>query len=103
MSTSELRAGQAVLILGYPELHDNSGLVATPGHVINTDATDLRTDFLMLGFSYWGGSGGPIVNTNGQVVGMVIGRYTVEWDSEADEWIYLNYLVAGTNVAKHLR
>ena len=103
MSEQSVRIDQAVAILGYPDLHTQSGFSAVPANVINTDPTGYATDFLMLGFSTYGTSGSAIVDGEGQVVGMSIGSYAVDWDDETGEWIHLNYLVAGTDVAKHLR
>ena len=103
ISKSELRLGESVAILGHPDLHARSGFSAIPAHVINTDPTGYATDFLMLGFSTEGGSGGPIVNGKGQVIGMSVGWFAVDWDDEEDSWIYLKYLATGIDVAKHLR
>ena len=102
LSTSPPRPGQAVMMVGHPDLHDNSGLAAVPSHIINTDSTGFATDFLMVGFATFGSSGGPIVNTDGQVIGMAGGAYAVEQDDEGN-WIYLNFLVWGVDVSKHLR
>lgn len=34
---------------------------------------------------------------------MSVGWFAVDWDDEADSWIYLKYLATGIDVAKHLR
>ena len=102
LSDVSVRMGEAVLIMGYPGLHDNSGLAAAPAHVINADATDFSADFLLHGYSHYGTSGGPIVNADGQLVGMLGGSFAVEKDADGN-WIFNDYLNWAVDVAKHLR
>ena len=102
LARASARLGEAVLTVGYPDMHSDSGLSAIPGHVINADDTGFATDFLLLSFSTYGASGAVVVNTVGEVVGMTIGRYAVDKD-DAGKWIHVDYLVAVTDVSKHLR
>ena len=101
-TTESLRPGQAVLTVGYPDLHPKSEISAIPAHIINTDPTGSTTDFLLFGFMTFGASGSPIVNLDGLVIGMTAGFWAVEKDAEGN-WIYLNSLLSGVDVAKHLR
>ena len=97
------RLGQPVMMVGYlPRLSSGArGLVSVPSHVINVDVDGI-TDFLLFGFTASGASGGPVVNGDGEVVGMARGRWAVDRDSEG-EWIYVDYLVSTVDVERHLR
>ena len=75
--------------------------MAVPGVVVNTDPTSTM-DFLVFGLAISGSPGGPIVDTGGEVVGLVWGKWAYRRDDEGN-WMYLDYLVAAVDVTKHLR
>ena len=102
LARASARLGEAVLIVGYPDMHSDSGLSAIPGHVINADDRGTTSDYLLLSFSTYGSSGSAILNTDGEVVGLVGGNYAVDKDDEGN-WIHLDYLVWAVDVSKHLR
>ena len=101
LAANSPRLGQAVMTLGYPTLHNKSEIAAVPGVVVNTDPTS-SMDFLIFGLAINGSSGGPIVNTDGEVVGLVWGTWAYERDDEG-KWIFVDYLVAAVDLTKHLR
>ncbi len=101
MASRPLQVGEAVLIVGFSDFGSDSNLSAVPGHVINVD-TGSTLDFLVLGLVTQGGSGSPIINTDGEVVGPVWGSWAYTLDA-AGNWIYEDFVVAGIDAAKHLK
>ncbi len=105
ISAASPRLGESVLVMGFPDLElDVTTLSAFPGHVVNAEFRDSSglVDYLVFAFVTAGSSGGPILNTDGEVVGLVRGHWTVGKDDDGN-WIWLNYLVTVIDVAKHLR
>ena len=94
----ELRAGEAVLIVGFLGLESEKGPSAIPAHVLNTDLTS--DGYLLAGLSVWGTPGSTILNTAGEVVGMVVSS-----DGELDqygEWIGYSSLTRAVDVVEDL-
>ena len=73
LSDDIVRLGQLVLVLGFPDFWPDESLSITSGHIVNVQGTD-RSDFLLTGTIAHGSSGSPILNTQGEVIGMVGGK-----------------------------
>ena len=101
LASESAQSGTAVTIIGFSDLNSENSVAVTPGHVVNTE-TGARVDFLLFGLLALGGSGSPVMNANGEVVGLVWGNWALERDADG-KWIYLDYLVAGVDIAKHLQ
>ena len=100
-SDASLMLGQTVIIVGDSSLSIDSPLTASPGHIINV-GTDTTVDFVVLGFVSAGGSGSPVLDVDGNVIGLVWGQWTHSLDYEG-QWVFSDQLVAAIHVAKHLR
>ena len=73
MSDDPARLGQLVLLLGFPDLGGViDSLSATPGYVVNV-GQNFTADFHLAATSNFGSSGSPVLDAQGQVVGMVGG------------------------------
>jgi serine protease Do len=74
----EVELGQQVVVLGYPLGNDNvsvtSGLVSAIEYDEGTNVTYIQTDSAVNP----GNSGGPMVNMNGQVIGIVAAKLVGE-------------------------
>ena len=98
------RLGQQILMLGFPDLSGADGsLSATPGYVVNQDLGLATGDFIIAGTSNSGGSGSPILNAQGEVVGMVGGGLAFETDAEGEYTFDYTPVVWAVDVGKHLR
>ena len=103
LSDEEVRLGQLVLILGFPDfVAEEDSLSITPGHIVNVEGT-FGVDFLLTGTISWGSSGSPILNTQGQVVGMVGGSWGFESDEDNNPIFTYTPMMYGYDVAKHLQ
>ena len=101
LSTASARLGEQVLSIGFPEIAGQDIITAIPQQVIRLNI-NRYVDLLMFGVTGTGGSGSPIINADGHLVGMVTGNYPITKDDQGN-WVYLDYLVTGTDITKHLR
>ena len=103
LSDDEVRLGQLVLAIGFPDfLAEEDSLSITPGHIINVNGT-FGSDFLLTGTTNYGSSGSPILNVQGEVTGMVGGRWRYLFDENDDYLHGYTTVIYGYDVAKHLR
>jgi S1-C subfamily serine protease len=71
--------GDDVFVVGYPLLEDFREIKITNGIVSGLSGPDHDTSLLQMTAAVQpGNSGGPLVNANGSVVGVVVGKYTGE-------------------------
>ena len=75
--------------------------MAIPAHVINVGTSE-SVDMLVFGLGRYRLAGAPMVGMDGGVVGIVWGRWAVGRDEDGN-WDFLEYVVAGVDLAKHLR
>ena len=96
--------GRTVILVGLGNyfLGDPLETAVVPGNVIVVGASGGATDFLMHAYTAFGGSGSPVLNAEGLVVGMAGGRFATTQDDEG-EFIHDSNLVWGVDVTKHLR
>ena len=95
--------GQLVLLVGFPAFTDKEdALVAIPGHII-TLAPGETSDFLLLAPTTYGISGSPVLNTQGEIIGMVGGRWLFEIDEDGNYISAYTPVSYGYDVAKHLQ
>ena len=102
LSDDTARLGQLVLILGFPDFWSSNHLSITPGHVANIDGTSL-SDFLVMGTINYGSSGSPVLNVEGEVVGMVGGSLGYETDDDGNYIFDYSPIIFVYDVAKHLQ
>lgn len=101
IATTEPRAGDSILVVGYSNLYSNNPVSAIPSFIINTNTSRL-IDFLAFGLIAGGGSGSPVVNSHGQAIGFIRGVWALDEDA-AGNFIYLDYLLTGIDITKHLQ
>ena len=103
LSDDEVRLGQLVLLLGFPDFGAaEDSLSMTSAYVVNVHGT-LTTDFLLTGTINFGSSGSPMLNIQGEVIGMVGGSWAFETDDEGNYIHDYTPLIYGYDVAKHLQ
>ena len=104
LSATPLKLGQPTLIvgpIGYGV--DTTSIMISPGNVINfspNSSTDV--DFLTSGLAFTGSSGSPIIDTNGKVIGMIVGTWKIPTD-DAGNYIALPNVAAAVEISRHLR
>ena len=98
------RPGETVILVGLGHYFTGDPLetAVVPGNVIVVGASGGAADFLMHAYTAFGGSGSPVLNTEGLVVGMAGGREATTLEDEG-EFIHDSNLVWGVDVTKHLR
>ena len=103
LSKDTVRLGQLVLLLGFPDFGAvEDSLSITPGYIVNVEGTE-GVDFLVMGTTTYGSSGSPILNTQGDVIGMAGGRWAFETDDDGNYIHDYTPLIYGYDVAKHLQ
>ena len=103
LSNDDVRLGQLVLLIGFPDFGaEEDSISITPAHVVNLQGT-FGVDFLLTGTINFGSSGSPILNTQGEVVGMAGGTWAFEVDDEGNYIHNYTPLIHGYDVAKHLQ
>ena len=102
LSDDTARLGQLVLILGFPNFWSSNDLSITPGHVANVNGTSL-SDFLVMGTINYGSSGSPVLNVEGEVVGMVGGSLGYETDDDGNYIHDYSPITYAYDIAKHLQ
>ena len=103
LSDDEVQLGQLVLVLGFPDfVSGEDSLSIATGHVVNVQGGG-AADFFLTGTTYYGNSGSPILNTQGEVVGMLGGRWGFESDEDNNRIFTYSPLLYGYDVAKHLQ
>ena len=101
LPTASARLGEQVLSIGFPDIAGLDNITVVSQQVIRLNV-NRSVDLLMFGVTGTGGSGSPIINADGHLVGMVTGKYPITKDDQGN-WVYLDYLVVGTDITKHLR
>ena len=103
LSDDTVRLGQLVLILGFPDFFAQEDSISiTPGYVVNVEGT-FGADFLLTGTISYGSSGSPILNTQGEIIGMVGGQWGFESDEDNNAIFTYTPMMYGYDVAKHLQ
>ena len=75
LSDNTARLGQLVMLLGFPDIGGAvDSLSASLGHVVNVSSA-FRSDFLVAATSNFGGSGSPVLDDQGQVIGYGRGAF----------------------------
>ncbi len=105
LSEGTARLGQLVLLLGFPDIGGADGsLSATPGYVVNEELDPVLTgDFLLTATSNYGSSGSPVLDAQGQVVGMVGGNLAFEMDDDGNYIFDYTPVVWAIDVVRHLQ
>lgn len=105
LSDDTARLGQLVLLLGFPDIGAaEDSLSATPGYVVNEELdTALTGDFLLAATSNFGSSGSPVLDTQGQVIGMVGGSLAFETDDDGNYIFDYTPVVWAIDVVRHLQ
>ena len=101
-----LSLGQQLIMVGFPDYYygDEATLTAIPIHVINVDVPEyLEADFLVLVPTHIGHSGSPMLNDEGEVVGMLVAALPYEFFDENNADFGYIPVAMGVEVAKHLR
>ena len=102
LTAEPVRLGQLVLLLGFPDFAVGNSLSVLPGHIVNVEGT-FASDFLVSATVYYGSSGSPVLNTEGQVIGMIGGKWSYELDTDGEYFRFYSPLAYAYEVAKHLR
>ena len=103
LSDDTARLGQLVMLLGFPDIGGAvDSLSASPGHVVNV-SSGFRSDFLVAATSNFGGSGSPVLDDQGQVIGMVGGLSAFRQDSDENYIFDYTPTVWAIDVVSHLR
>ena len=103
LSDDTARLGQLVLLLGFPDIGGtDDSLSATPGYVVNVDPV-FNSDFLLAATSNFGSSGSPVLDAQGQVVGMVGGMNAFKMDNDGNYIFDYTPTVWAIDVVSHLR
>ena len=103
LSDSSAQLGQLVLLVGFPAISAaEDALFAIPGHVIAMD-TGGRSDFLLMAPTHYGISGSPILNTQGEIIGLVGGKWIYETDDDGNYISTYSPISYGFDVVKHLQ
>ena len=104
LADAAYRLGQSVLVLGFSDVQgDEDTLTVATGHVMARRDTMSTGDFVLATVSNYGGSGGPVLNTQGEVVGMVGGGLAFRLDDEGDYIFDYSPVVWAVDVVTHLR
>ena len=97
------RAGDLVMSVGYARLYEGSDIVTTPAHVIESPQPAIDSTFILVGFSSEGGSGSPLFNLDGQLVGMVGGKFGIHTDERGNYKFDESQVIWAVDVLRFLR
>ena len=103
LSADTARLGQLVMLLGFADIGGAvDSLSASPGYVVNV-TPEFEADFIVAATSNFGGSGSPVLDAQGQVIGMMGGLMAFKQDTDGNYIFDYTPTMWAIDVVSHLR